>query len=45
MIIILCKIQLTILNTNNLPPVIRYHVFLSDINNFQTDLFDPYMGP
>ena len=25
--------------------VIWFHVFLSNTNDFQTDLFDPYMGP
>ena len=30
-----------ILHINNLHAVIRFQVFLSNTNNFQTDLFDP----
>ena len=32
--------QITILLTNNLHTVVWNQVFLSNINNFQTDLFD-----
>ena len=39
------ELQVTILNTNNLYTVIWYQVFLSNTNNFQTDLFDSSVGP
>ena len=44
MIILLSKqlwFQATIFNTNNLHTFISYQVFMSRMNNHQTDLFDP----
>ena len=38
--IIICtqlKLQVTILNINNLPTAIRFQIFLSNANNFQTE--------
>ena len=37
------ELQVTILNGSNLNTVIWFRVFLSNTNNFQTDLFDPYI--
>ena len=35
------QLQETIINTSHL---LKYQVFLSTTNNFQTYLFDPYIG-
>ena len=47
-ITILCKqlqLLVNILYRNNFPTVIWFQVFLTNTNNFQTDLFDSLMRP